>query len=288
MVNPNINSFAQTPVQGQMDLSFLGSVVTARVSNSQVTALIAGQAVKGDTAAPSTAQDGPPPVLSLASASDPALGFVVRNIKDINAPANARIELAMDGSCMYMTSDAANSGAITRFAPVEYNVTNNTVVAWAGVNPIVGYAYDAAINSGDLIRVLVRSPQLSGSNTSSSIKNATVVATLAQINAGLIIIPGVTGKKITVTSYVAQVTGNFATGTSVELESTNASPVAVTTIAEAGLTTGAVLTPNSANTTLGVGFGGPLGSGDGLKVVNNGTAQTGGTSIQFNVSYTQA
>lgn len=287
MVNPNINSFAQTPVQGQMDLSFVGSVVSARVSANQATALIAGQAVAGDATTPSTNYDGVPPVIALTNGSVPALGFVVRNIKDINAPTNARIELALDGACMYMTSDSTTVG-INRFGPVEYNATANTVLAWQGVNPIVGYAYDAAINAGDLIRVLIRSPQLSGSNTSSTIKNASFVATLAQINAGLTLIPGITGKKITVTNYVAQVTGAFTTGTSVELESTNASPVAVTTIAEAGLTNGAILTPNSSNTTLGVGFGGPLGSGDGLKVVNNGTASAGGTSIQFNITYTQA
>ena len=284
MVNPNINSFAQTPVQGQMDLSFIGSVVSARVSANQATALIAGQAVAGDATAPTTSQDGVPPVIALTNGSVPAIGFVVRNIKDINAPTNARVELALDGACMYMTSDSTIVG-INRFAPVEYNATANTVLAWQGVNPIVGYAYDAAINAGDLIRVLIRSPQLTASNTSSSVKNATVTLTQAQINAGTTIIPAVAGKTITVLNYVANATGSWATGTAIVLEDTNASPVAVTTIAQADIAN--VNFPGAAGNTLGT-FGAPLTSGKGLQAVHTGSAFTGGTNITFNISYTQA
>lgn len=284
MVNPNINSFAQTPVQGQMDLSFIGSVVSARVSANQVTALIAGQAVAGDTTTPGTAQDGVPPVLALTNGSVAAIGFIARNIKDINFPTNARLELAMDGSCMYMTSDSTVVG-INRFGPVEYNATANTVLAWQGVNPIVGYAYDAAINAGDLIRVLIRSPQLSVSNTAGAIKNLSVTLTQAQVNAGAIIIPAVAGKAITVTNYVANATGSWATGTAVVVEDTNGSPVAVTTIAQADIAN--VNFPGAAGNTLGT-FGTPLTAGKGLQVVHTGSAFTGGTNITFNISYIQA
>ena len=89
-------------------------------------------------------------------------------------------------------------------------------------------------------------------------------------------------------NYVARVTGAFTTGTAVILQSTNVTPVLVTTLAEAALTNGAILTPGSANTTLGAGFATPLGSGDGLKVVNSGSNQAGGTSILFSITYDQA
>lgn len=284
MANPNINSFGQTPVQGQMDLSFVGAVVTAYVSANQATALIAGQCVKGDNTAPGTAQDGPPPVMALASASDPCIGFVSRNIKDINAPTYSRVELAMAGSCMYMTATAA----ITRFGPVEYNTSTNKVTAWAGVNPIVGYAYDAAISADDLIRVLIRSPQIGSENTTQLVKTVNVTATLAQINAGLTLIPGVTGKKITLLDYTARVNGSsFAGGTNVLLQSTNGTPVVASTIAEAGLVSGAVLKPTSANTTLGAGFSVPLGTSDGLQVAATGTHTTA-TGITFTLTYNQA
>lgn len=281
MANPNINSFGQTPVQGQMDLSFVGAVVTAYVSANQATAFIAGQAVKGDTTAPGTAQDGPPPVLALSASSDPAIGFIVRNIKDINAPTYARVELAMDGACMYMTA----TGAITRFAPVEYNFSTNKVTAWAGVNPIVGYAYDAAISANDLIRVLIRSPQLSGSNTSQITKTVTFTVSQANVNAGLVLIPGIAGKAITVTNYVLTTTGTFATGTAIVLEDNAGSPVVATTVVTADL--GNVNIPGAAGNTLGAGFGVPLTSGKGLQIVKTGSAFTGGTNAIVTITYTQ-
>lgn len=280
----NINQFAQAPVDGQLDLSFIGPIVSARVSNSQAVALIAGQAVKGDNAAPGTSFDGPPPLLSLGSNGEPCIGFVVRNVKDASYPANARLELAMDGACMYKTAN----GAITRFNPVEYDIATNKIGPWGGINQICGYAYDAAINNGDLIRIITRSPQLTSANTSGAVKTVTVSSTLAEINAGKVLLPAVAGKKITIVDYTARVTGAFATGTSVIIESTNGTPVLVSTIAEAGLTNGAILKPTSANTTLGAGFSVPLGSGDGLQVVNSGAAQTGGTKIDWTFLYTQA
>lgn len=285
MVNPNINSFSQTPVQGQMDLSIGSSVVTGYVSANQATALIAGQAVKGDNATPSTNFDGPPPLLALASNSDPCMGFVARNIKDINAPTYAKVELALEGSCMYMTSDSTTVG-INRFGPVEYNTSTNTVLAWQGVNPICGYAYDAAINAGDLIRVLVKSPQLSAQNTNQSLKNVQFTVTQAQVNAGLTLIPALAGKAITVTNYSMQTTGTFATGTAVVLEDTNGSPVVVTTVVTADL--GNVNFPGAAGNTLGVGFGVPLTSGKGLQIVKTGSSFTGGTAVLLNITYKQA
>jgi hypothetical protein len=188
----------------------------------------------------------------------------------------------MENSCMYMTA----SGAITRFGPVEYNTGTNQVTAWAGVNPIVGYAYDAAINANDLIRVLIRNPQLSGSNTNGTLKVAQFTVTQAQINAGLTLIPGVAGKAITVTNYQMQTTGSFATGTAIVLEDTNVSPVVVTTVVTADLAN--VNFPGAAGNTVGVGFGQPLTSGKGLQVVKTGSAFTGGTAALITVTYTQA
>ena len=104
---------------------------------------------------------------------------------------------------------------------------------------------------------------------------------------GLVLIPGLTGAAIRVLDYNATVLGNFATGTAVVVESTNAVPVVVTTIAEAALTNGAITFPGIANNTLGAGFSAALGSGDGLQVVNSGAAQTGGTSVRFDITFQQ-
>lgn len=276
----NPNQFALTTVQGQLDMEGGGAnVVSAMISANQVASVIAGQAVKLEN---STTRI--PAVLALATSADVTWGFVVRNLKDANFPTSARVEVALAGSLMYMTAQTANP-TIARGAAVEFDAATNTVLAWAGVNPVIGYAYDAAATAGDLIRVFIDPPKNNGTSRDAKVVNIT--ATLAQINAGLLLIPGAAGKKITVLDYTARVAGNFATGTSVALQSNNGTPVVVSTVAEAGLTTGAILKPTSANTTLGAGFAVPLGTADGLQIVNNGAAQTAGTNINLVISYQQ-
>lgn len=293
----NINQFAQTTVQGQMDLEFQGSVITCQVDAAQETSLIAGQAVKL-----ATTGGGVPKVISLAADTDASFGFVARNLKDAAFPANSAVEIAMINSVMYMTAGAA----ITRGAKVEVVSATNKVITNAGTNPVVGFALDKASADGDLIRVYIitqsyQSAQIiadiSGlqaaldvltAAAAASVQSTRVTATLAEINAGKTLIAGASGKTITVLDYTAVVSGNFATGTAVLLQSSAGSPVVVSTIAEAALTTGAILTPDDADTTLGVGFAAPLGSGDALKVANSGSNQTVGTSITFTITYKQA
>lgn len=278
MTTPNINQFSISTVAGQRDLGFPGAVVTARVSANQATALVAGQAVKIEN----SGTTGLPNVLATTSDTDPVWGITLRNLKDQSFPTGATLEVARDNTVVYLTA----GGAVARGVAVQIDYSTMLVSAWDGVSATCGEAYDAALNNGDLMRVWVRISR-GGTTIDKGFKVIDVVATLAQINAGLVLIPGVAGSKIRPLSYVARVAGGFATGTSIELESTNASPVAVSTIAEAALTNGAVLTPASANTTLGAGFGAQLGTGDGLQLVNNGTAQTGGTSVEFTITYQQ-
>lgn len=276
----NINQFAQTSVQGQLDLEFAGSVLTAQVDAAQVTPLIAGQFVKG-----ATTTKGLPKVIAVAANSDASFGVVVRNLKDNNFPALAQVEVALFGSVIWLTS----AGAITRFASVEQvAATPGSVVSSGGTNPVIGFALDGASGSGQLMRVFLQAPFAAvDASLNGAVRTVNVTATLAQINAGKILIPAAAGQSITVLNYIGRVVGAFAAGTSVELESTNGTPVAVATIAEAGLTNGAILTPAESHTTLGAGFGVPLGVGDGLQIVNNGSAQTTGTSIQFTITFTQ-
>lgn len=277
----NQNQFSQTPILGQVDLAGFGSnLISARIDNAVGTAILPGQPVKL-----ATTNGGPPAVVALSANTDATFGFAVYNLKDQSYPANARLEIAIEGSVMYMNS----GGAITRGAAVEvvYTTPGNIITA-GGVNPGIGFALDGATGANQLVRVYIKVPSLSQAFTTALVKTARVTATLAEINAGKVLIPGAGAQIINVLDYTARVAGNFATGTAVILESTNGTPVLVSTIAEAGLTTGAVLTPASTNTTLGAGFAAPLGAGDGLQVVNSGSAQTGGTSITFTITYTQA
>lgn len=267
------NMFAQIPVLGQLDLETQGTVITGAVSVNQATALVAGQPVTVENSV-----GGVPKVLALSASSQAVNGVVVRNLKDQSFPANNRVELAMDGTVIWLLSN----GAITRWAAVEADIsTPGNVGPSLGINPRLGIAFDEATGSGQLIRVLLKLP------TPGSVSQMVLrqVVTLAQINAGLVLIPGIPGHKIQVEAVTQRVIGNFATGTSVELESTNVSPVAVITTAEAGLTDAAFLFSGDSHNTIGAGFFAPLGTGDGLKVVNNGSNQTGGTSITYGIIY---
>ena len=112
-----------------------------------------------------------------------------------------------------------------------------------------------------------------------------ISATLAEIVADKTLITGITGRKILVYDFWWIVTGTFTTATSIDLQSTNATPVKVAVQAIAGAGDGVVVHPLHANMTLGAGFCVALGAGDGLEVVDVGSELAGGTSILFNISY---
>lgn len=121
--------------------------------------------------------------------------------------------------------------------------------------------------------------------SSKQVQTLISTVTLAQSNAGQIILPAVTGKTITITDFQAKVNGNYATTTAVVLEDTNGTPVVISTLAVAALTTGAFLNSNTSGVAMGAGYFVPLTLSKGLQVVNSGSAATGGTSIIFKIDY---
>lgn len=293
---PNTNQFAMSTVRGQLDLLTQGTVISCQVDSAQAVNIQQGEAVKLATTA-----GGVPKVISLAANADVSFGFACRNLKDVDYPASSYLEVAMINSVMTMEAGAA----ITRGAKVEVVYTTRKVITNAGTNPVVGFALDTAANSGDLIRVYIitqsyQSAQViadiaglqdaldaANANADASVQTISVTASLAQINAGLTLIAGVGGKAITVLDYTARVNGSsFAGGTNIILESTNGTPVVVSTIAEAALASGAINKPTTANNVLGVGFSAPLGTSDGVKVVSTGTHTTA-TGITFTFTYQQ-
>lgn len=276
------NQFSQTPVVGQIDLDGgPENVISCLVDHAQSTALVPGQFVKMATTA-----GGPPHVIAISADTDQSFGIACYNLKDASYPPDSKVEVALFGTVIWMNS----GGSITRGASVEaVAATPGNVVTSGGVNPVIGFALDGATGANQLMRVYVQAPFAAvNSALTNRVQTAVVTATLAEINAGKVLIPGSTGQAITVSSVIARVTGTFATGTSVELESTNGTPVPVLTYAETAIAGTTVLVNNAANVTVGAGFGVALGTGDGLQVVNNGSAQTGGTSIEFTITYTQA
>jgi hypothetical protein len=272
-----INAFKMVPVQGGVDLQAAqANVFSCAVDASQATALVAGQAVRIYDSA-----GGVPKVVAVTGNDDTGLfGFVVRNLKDIDDPALARLEIASTGTVMYMTAGAA----IARGARVEIVNSTIKVITAAGTNPVVGVALDKASGDDALIRVLIISPLTNPSAaTAPAVTTARVAATLAEINDGKVIIAGVSGKKIRVLDVTQRVAGNFAATTSVDLQDESATKALVSAVA--ALTNGAVLGPYSTNVTRGAGFAADLAAGEDLVVANVGDPATTGTSITYTVTY---
>ena len=114
-------------------------------------------------------------------------------------------------------------------------------------------------------------------------------ATTAQINAGLVIIPAITGKTITIQRYAVQaVGGTAATCTGVYLEDTAGSPVLATTIAAADLTTAIINIPGGAGNTLGAGFTYGLSGltvSKGVQIIKNGSNCATMTSANYAIEF---
>lgn len=267
-----LNQFYQTPEAGQVDLGLsAANILSATVASSQVTALVAGQAVKLEDSA-----GGLPKVLSLAADTDAVFGWVVFNPKDVERAAGENLEVARAGTIMWLTAGAA----IARGASVEVAYATSKVITSAGTNPVVGQALDKAAADGDLIRVVIAGQ----SAAANQVQTITATATLAEINAGKVLIPATTGKKIRVVNFVARHSGSFTTATSIDLVS-DATSVNVESVAIAQATNGAVLVPASTGVTLGAGFGADLPVSEGLKVQKTGSTAAGGTSVTYTVSY---
>ena len=111
------------------------------------------------------------------------------------------------------------------------------------------------------------------------------VVTLAQINAGITLLGGITGNTIYVSDVVIIVNGTFLTGTTVDLKDNSGSPKTVFNYAVAQLTDGSLLASNSTGVTHFSGYTSGLTADAGLQVTKSGSNFTGGTDITFKIAY---
>lgn len=151
---PIQNQFAMSPQLGQVDLRPEYSVIGAIISPNESATLYAATAVKMDTA-PDTG--GAPPVLKCTANTDSVLGFLVYNIKNQAFLLGDAAEVAMKGACIWLYATAA----IARGARVALDITTNGGVqplSGSGAECIVGWAFDKAVATGDLIRVVLLTP----------------------------------------------------------------------------------------------------------------------------------
>jgi hypothetical protein len=149
----NQNQFSQSVVLGMMDLRFNTGVIACEVDSTQATAMVPGQAVKMVDSA-----GGVPKVVGCSANSDTLLGFIRFDIKSQSFAALDKVEIvSMQDSVIYLVA----TGPIARGAKVSLVAATvggvKTPVGASG-DSIVGFAYDKAATSGDLIRVSVRCP----------------------------------------------------------------------------------------------------------------------------------
>lgn len=145
-----LNQFSLEPVQGMLDLSIQPNTIACQVDASQGTALIAGQAVTMVDSA-----GGVPKVIAAAADTGDVFGFVNYNEKDIDFPAEAKVEISMfRGNVMFMTSNAA----IARNAQVMIVVSGSKVATATSNKRVIGRALDKATDANQLIRVLIDLP----------------------------------------------------------------------------------------------------------------------------------
>jgi len=146
----------------------------------------------------------------------------------------------------------------------------------------------AGVTNADLVKLHALTVSATDINRPKAAILLPVTVTLAEANAGKVLLPDAAGVTLTPVDFSVQVTGVWATGTSLDLTDTNGAAVNIASIAVAALTNGAFIRPNSANVTLGAGFLGPLTASKGIKAGVTGAAMTGGTKVKVTVWYTAA
>jgi hypothetical protein len=198
---------------------------------------------------------------------------------------DATLNISIDnGTCTGLTTAATSTNttavvAVTISTQNEYATFVNNGIGWTisdtgGVNATETLA-NKTIDS-----------------TLNYVKN-TVMAycaniTTAQLNAGITLIAGVTGRTLRILRYSLVSNGAFNSGggTSVILQDNNTSAVVVSTFAKAALTAGAKIASGSVitNVTDGAGMIGNLTASKGLVVPADASLSTG-TSIDLTIYY---
>lgn len=119
----------------------------------------------------------------------------------------------------------------------------------------------------------------------------TFTVTLAELNAGKVLLPALSHIQYKVHSFRwEQTVAALAALTDARIGSTETSPVLIATLAQAQLTLGAVLTDGKeTGVTIGAGLGEPLTKGYGVQAYKTGSTATGSGAIaRITLEYTIA
>jgi len=147
----NPNQFAMLAIVGTLDLR-IGptNVFAAQIDTTQATALYPGQPVKFVNNA-----NGIPTVIA-AGTSTPN-GYICYDQKSPAFTAGMRCEIASTQTCMWLYSTAAIARG-TQVTLDPYIASGVRQVTGSSGYPIVGYAFDQATASGQLLRIILNAP----------------------------------------------------------------------------------------------------------------------------------
>jgi hypothetical protein len=148
----NPNQFEQSTVMGKTDLMVNTNTVAMEVSALEPGVIRSGYPVKIDT----TSKRGIPKVLRATADTDRIVGYVNFNPKQNVYKPGERMQVSMAGNCIMLPA----AGAIPRGGDVVLNADPAAVsdAALTTGKRIVGWAYDGAAGAGELIRVILVTP----------------------------------------------------------------------------------------------------------------------------------
>lgn len=109
--------------------------------------------------------------------------------------------------------------------------------------------------------------------------------TLAELNTGPYVLPGIAGRKYKIVDFSMLFNGAFTTATAIGFYSAN-DPAAIGTVLIADATDGALVTPGAAAAVIGADYQTLLDSGEAVVLTRTGSNAAGGTSIDWSLTYT--
>lgn len=112
------------------------------------------------------------------------------------------------------------------------------------------------------------------------------VVTLAQINAGIVLVPAQTGRTLKILKFIEQAQGGtFAGCTAVNIDDTTGTPVVAVSTTAATLASGTIVSESTASGVTLTTFGASLTASQGIQVVHTGSACTTATGALFIIMY---
>ena len=116
--------------------------------------IVPAQAVK--LVPQTTATADAPLIVTPALPHENILGFAIKDLRSDNHYAGSQLDVAIDGAIMIMEA----SGALDAGKRVGVNSSVQVVDATTAHIAQIGILLDQAINTGDLVRVLIKTPSL--------------------------------------------------------------------------------------------------------------------------------